>query len=45
MFLICYEQFKMGYNPNNKSWPRLSFWWTIFGLIGAPLVALAIQFA
>jgi hypothetical protein len=45
MILVIYEQFKMGYNPKNKPWPRWSFWWTIFGLLAMPLIALAIQFA
>jgi hypothetical protein len=45
MCLICYEQFKMGYNFKNKPWPKWSFLWTIVGLIMIPLVALAIQFA
>ncbi|HME56165.1 MAG TPA: hypothetical protein VKM55_28440 [Candidatus Lokiarchaeia archaeon] len=40
--VLLYEQFKMGYNPQGKPWPRWSFWWS-FVCIGAGLVALAIQ--
>jgi hypothetical protein len=40
--MFLYEQFKMGYNPQNKPWPRLSFWW-IFVCMGTALIALAIQ--
>ena len=45
MIVICFEQFKMGYNIKKKPWPIWSFWWTIIGLVIIPLVALAIQFA
>lgn len=45
MVLIIYEQFKMGFNDDNLPWPRYSFWWIIFGLIGIPFIALAIQFS
>jgi hypothetical protein len=40
--IILVEQFKLGYNPQNKSWPRWSFYW-VFVCIGAGLIALAIQ--
>jgi hypothetical protein len=31
--LAIYEQFKMGYNPQNKPWPRLSFWWVFVSIV------------
>ncbi|HME56168.1 MAG TPA: hypothetical protein VKM55_28455 [Candidatus Lokiarchaeia archaeon] len=42
--IALYEQFKMGYNLQDKPWPHLSFWWT-FVTMGAGLVGLAIQVA
>ncbi|MFX1479032.1 MAG: hypothetical protein ACFFCI_12950 [Promethearchaeota archaeon] len=40
--IALYEQFKMGYNFQNKPWPRWSFW-GIFIAIGAGLIGLLIQ--
>jgi hypothetical protein len=31
--LAVAEQFKMGYNPQNKPWPRWSFWWVFVCMI------------
>ncbi len=42
--IVIYEQFKLGYNLQNKPWPRWSFWWTFVtmaaGLIGLGIGAL-----
>jgi hypothetical protein len=39
--IAIYEQFRMGYNPQNKPWPRWSFWWVfvcmIAGFVGMGL--------
>jgi hypothetical protein len=40
--IVLFEQFKMGYNFQNKPWPRWSFW-AIFIAIGAGLIGLIIQ--
>ncbi len=40
--LVLYEQFKMGYNVQNKPWPTWSFW-AIFAAIAAGLIGLLIQ--
>ncbi len=40
--LVLYEQFKVGYNMQNKLWPRWSFWWG-FVCMGSSLIALGIQ--
>jgi hypothetical protein len=42
--VAMFEQFKMGYNLQDKPWPHLSFWWT-FVTMGAGLIGLAIQAA
>ncbi len=31
--LAIVEQFKMGYNPQNKPWPRWSFWWVFICMV------------
>jgi len=31
--LAITEQFRMGYNPQNKPWPRWSFWWVFVCMI------------
>jgi hypothetical protein len=31
--LAIAEQFKMGYNPQNKPWPRWSFWWVFMCMV------------
>jgi len=31
--LAITEQFKMGYNPQNKPWPRWSFWWVFICMV------------
>lgn len=41
--LGLYEQFKMGYNLQNKPWPRWSFWWVMV-CIGSGLVGLMINY-
>ncbi len=41
--LGLYEQFKMGYNLQNKPWPRWSFWWVLV-CIGSGLVGLMINY-
>jgi hypothetical protein len=40
--VAIYETFKMGYNLQNKPWPKASFWVAI-AIIGAGLFALLIQ--
>jgi hypothetical protein len=40
--LILLEQYKMGYNLQNKPWPRRSFWIVLI-VMAASLIALAIQ--
>jgi hypothetical protein len=40
--VAIFETFKMGYNLQNKPWPRASFWVAI-AIIGAGLIALLIQ--
>jgi len=40
--IVIYEQVKMGYNFNNKPWPKLSFW-GVFVCMGSSLLALLIQ--
>lgn len=30
--IAVFEQFKMGYNPKNKPWPRWSFWWVFVSM-------------
>jgi hypothetical protein len=41
--IVLYEQFKMGYNFKNNSWPRWSFY-AIFLAIAAGLIGLLIQY-
>ena len=31
--LALSEQFKMGYNPLNRPWPRWSFWWVFVAMV------------
>lgn len=40
--IVLYERFKMGYNFQNKAWPRWSFW-AIFIAMGAGILGLIIQ--
>jgi hypothetical protein len=40
--IVLYERFKLGYNFQNKPWPRWSFW-AIFVAIGAGLIGLIVQ--
>jgi hypothetical protein len=40
--IALHEQIKMGYNLQEKPWPKLGFWWT-FVTMGASLVGLVIQ--
>jgi hypothetical protein len=40
--VILWEQYKMGYNLQNKSWPRKSFW-IVPIIMAASLVGLTIQ--
>ena len=40
--VILWEQYKIGYNIENKPWPRRSFWIVVITM-GASLIALAIQ--
>ncbi len=40
--LVLYEQFKMGYNFQNKPWPTWSFW-ALAAAIAAGLIGLLIQ--
>jgi len=40
--VILWEQYKIGYNLQNKPWPRKSFW-VVPIIMGASLVALTIQ--
>ena len=40
--LVLYEQFKMGYNVQNKPWPKYSFYMA-FICMGSSLLALLIQ--
>jgi hypothetical protein len=39
--LFGFEQFKLGYNIQNKDWPRISFWWIwvtlVLGIILLPV--------
>ncbi len=42
--IVLYDQFKLGYNVQNKPWPRRSFY-MVFICMGASLVALGIQAA
>ena len=40
--LAIFEQFKMGYNPLNKPWPRWSFWW-VFVCMALGFVGMGIN--
>lgn len=40
--IILWEQYRMGYNLQNKPWPRKSFW-IVPIIMAASLVALTIQ--
>ncbi len=40
--IVLYDQFRLGYNVQNKPWPRRSFYW-VFICMGGSLVALGIQ--
>jgi len=40
--LAIYEQFRMGYNTQNRPWPRWSFWW-VFVCIIAGFVGMGIN--
>lgn len=31
--IAVFEQFKMGYNPQNRPWPRWSFWWVFVSMV------------
>ncbi|MFW9823512.1 MAG: hypothetical protein ACFFE4_11280 [Candidatus Thorarchaeota archaeon] len=42
ILMILWEQYKMGYNLQNKPWPRRSFWIVLI-VMGVALIALAIQ--
>lgn len=33
VIIVLYEQFKMGYNLQNKPWPRWSFYWILFSML------------
>ena len=39
--IVLYEQYKLGYNLQNKPWPRLSFYWA-FICMGSGLLGIAI---
>lgn len=39
--IVLYEQYKMGYNLQNKPWPRLSFYWA-FVCMGSGLLGIVI---
>jgi hypothetical protein len=41
--VVLWEQFKMGYNIQNKPWPKKSFYMVLI-CMGASLIALLIQF-
>ena len=42
--LFLYEQYKMGYNFDNKPWPKWSFWYLILTLIlGIVLLPISLQ--
>ncbi|MHA1908936.1 MAG: hypothetical protein ACW98Y_16660 [Candidatus Thorarchaeota archaeon] len=42
--LFGYEQFKLGYNPKNKPWPKISFWfiWVTVAL-GLALIPISLH--
>lgn len=42
--IVLYEQFKLGYNFQNKPWPKWSFIWT-FVTLGSGVIGLLIQYA
>jgi hypothetical protein len=42
--LFLYEQYKMGYNFDNKPWPKMSFWFIIFTVItGLVFLPISLQ--
>ena len=40
--LAIAEQFRMGYNPQNRPWPRWSFWW-VFVCMAAGTVGMGVN--
>lgn len=42
--LFGYEQFKLGYNPRNKPWPKISFWFLwITIILGLALLPISLE--